>query len=229
MIKLDYIKVFNFEGAIRGMRNPFKGTEKSDSRWKINYSPSSIPEYAKFMGEYEEHKTYTRRFEIGKNDLELAKKLANAGPDHGKFLRQIQVSMDITAPLFWWKEADTYKIATVANSESTMHTIEKIPFTIDDFTHDSEEQLSLMTEDFLNDMVNHLNWLREKYLETKDKQYWRELILCLGSSYNQRRTWTCNYATLKNIYSQRKNHKLSEWKTFCEMIETLPYKELIII
>ena len=203
MIDMQNTAVMNIEGAIRGARNPMNSWGRMDSFYDEN-------------GEYK----------LGPNDLDLAKRLRKAGSDHRKFLRQVFVSVDVTAPLYWWKEYDTYKVATVANSTSTMHKIHSKPFDIEDFSHDhlTEESLRAM-----NNMIEYLESIRLKYVETKDKKYWYDLIQLLPSSYNQMRTCTFNYETLVNIYFSRRNHKLDEWHTFCEWIETLPYAKEIII
>ena len=204
MIKLENSAVWGFEHAIRGARNPLASWNKSDSRW----AGDNI-------------------YEIGKNDLSLLKKLANAGdPSHRKFMRQIFVSVDITAPLYWWKEADQYKVGTTTDSCSTMHTIHKKEFTLDDFSHEhlpGNEGLS-----FLRNTISGLNLYREKYLEIKDKNYWYQMIQLLPSSYNQMRTWTGSYENLRAMYHQRKSHRLDEWKQFCNWILTLPYMEELI-
>ena len=204
MIDFDKCYVMNFENAMRGARNPMNSWAKSDS-------------YYDDKGQYI----------LGENDLSLAKRLRNAGTsDHRKFLRQIMLSVDITAPLYWWKEYDTYKVATVANSTSTMHKIHSKPFEINDFSHDhlSENGLNI-----LKNIVNELEKIRLEYIEKKDKALWYDLIQLLPSSYNQMRTCTLNYETLVNIYKSRKNHKLDEWRSFCEWIKTLPYAKEIII
>ena len=204
MIYFDKCYVMNFENAMRGARNPMNSWAKSDS-------------YYDDKGQYI----------LGENDLSLAKRLRNAGTsDHRKFLRQIMLSVDITAPLYWWKEYDTYKVATVANSTSTMHKIHSKPFEINDFSHDhlSENGLNI-----LKNIVNELEKIRLEYIEKKDKALWYALIQLLPSSYNQMRTCTLNYETLVNIYKSRKNHKLDEWRSFCEWIKTLPYAKEIII
>lgn len=203
MLKVERDSVMNFENAIRGARNPLNSWARMDS-------------YLDDEG----------NFVFGDNDIDLAKRLRKAGSDHRKFMRQIFVSCDITAPIYWWKEYDTYKVATVANSTSTMHKIHSKPFSIEDFSHDhlTDESLKAM-----NGMIEYLESVRLKYMETKDKKYWYDLIQLLPSSYNQMRTCTFNYETLINIYFARKNHKLEEWHTFCDWIESLPYaKELII-
>ena len=204
MIDFDKCYVMNFENAMRGARNPMNSWAKSDS-------------YYDDKGQYI----------LGENDLSLAKRLRNAGTsDHRKFIRQIMLSVDITAPLYWWKEYDTYKVATVANSTSTMHKIHSKPFEINDFSHDhlSENGLNI-----LKNIVNELEKIRLEYIEKKDKALWYNLIQLLPSSYNQMRTCTLNYETLVNIYKSRKNHKLDEWRSFCEWIKTLPYAKEIII
>ena len=208
MIEIDKIKVFNFEGAIRGMRNPLDSWEHSDSKFTTEDKGG---------------------FYLGPADLSLAHRLITAGSDHAKFLRQIFVSMDINAPLYWWKEADTYKVATVANSCSTMHTIHKYPFTADQFSH---EHMIPVAFSALMTTVNTLNSLRHAYLNTEDQEakrdYWYSMIQLLPSSWNQKRTFTCNYATLRNMYFARKNHKLNEWHDFCDMIKTLSYAQDLI-
>ena len=204
MIDFDQCYVMNFENAMRGARNPMNSWERADS-------------YYDDKGQYI----------LGENDLSLAKRLRNAGTsDHRKFIRQIMLSVDITAPLYWWKEYDTYKVATVANSTSTMHKIHSKPFEINDFSHDhlSENGLNI-----LKNIVNELEKIRLEYIEKKDKALWYDLIQLLPSSYNQMRTCTLNYETLVNIYKSRKNHKLDEWRSFCEWIKTLPYAKEIII
>lgn len=217
MIKVENIAVSNFESAIRGMRNPLNSWGKMDSV----FEPGKVV--------------------LGSNDLNLAQKLVKSGPDHSKFLRQIFVSMDITAPLYWWKEMDTYKVGTTANSTSTMHKISSKPITIDDFSLDSELESLVLNKpkeneypfeffEVIDDIILYCELLRKRYIETNDKRYWRALIQLLPESYNQTRTWTANYQVLRHIYFSRQNHKLSEWHTFCEVIEKLPFsKELITI
>ena len=204
MIKIENIDVYGWETAIRGARNPMNSWDKSDSEWD-GYGGAD-------------------GYSIGDNDFKLLKNLANAGPDHGKFLRMIIVSMDITAPLYWWKEFDTYKVGTVANSCSTMHKIHAKEFTLDDFSH---EHLDAWAACELDRFVSILNYYRKEYLSTKDKNQWWQMIQLLPSSYNQRRTVLLNYQVLKSMYHARKNHKLDEWREFCDWIETLPYAELI--
>ena len=202
MLKTERVSVMNLENALRGMRNPMNSWDKSDSY-------------------YDEDGTYV----IGEADLSLAERLAQSGTDHRKYLRQIFVSVDITAPLYWWKEFDTYKVATVANSTSTMHKIHAKPFSRADFSTDHMDEETLAQFDHV---IAYLELLRGKYMENKDKRYWYDMIQFLPSSYDQMRTVTLNYETLTNIYYARRNHKLDEWHTFCDMICALPYaKELI--
>ncbi|MCD8121320.1 MAG: hypothetical protein LUE65_03650 [Clostridiales bacterium] len=204
MIKLERTSVMNLDNAMRGARNPLNSWNRMDSA-------------------FDEEGNYV----LGPNDLDLAQRLRRAGSDHRKFIRQIFVSVDITAPIYWWKEYDTYKIATVANSTSTMHRIHSRPFERDDFSHDH------MTPDtlaFLDVVIERLESIRLKYMnEGKNKEDWYDMIQLLPSSYNQMRTCTLNYETLVNIYFARRNHKLEEWHTFCDWILTLPYaRELIV-
>ena len=213
MIRIEHTEVSGWNAAIRGMRNPHDSWDKSDSYWTLIEDP-------------ETHQTARFEFFMGEEDLKLAKKLAKAGDDHGKFLRMIHVSCDIVAPLYWWKEFDTYKIGTVANSCSTMHSIHKREFALDDF---SKEQLMSGPMFQLHQTVDLLNECREGYLKSGEKWYWWQMIQILPSSYNQRRTVDLNYQTLAHMYHARKNHKLDEWHTFCEWIESLPYfKEIYI-
>ena len=202
MIKIDKTSVMNLENAMRGARNPMNSWNRQDSY-------------------YDEKGNYV----LGPNDLDLAKRLAKAGSDHRKFIRQIFLSVDFNAPLYWWKEFDTYKVGTVANSTSTMHKIASKPFTMDDCSHDKMNETALRS---LSQVIETLEALRQAYLETKDKELWYSMIQLLPSSYNQLRTVTMNYETLVNIYHARKHHKLAEWHVVCEWIETLPYaKDLI--
>lgn len=219
MIKLEKTDIFGWEAAIRGMRNPLNSWNKSDSAWVIVDEECDLTKV---------------RYQIGKNDLTLMKKLAKAGSDHSKFLRMINVTVDVTAPLYWWKEYDTYKVGTVANSCSTMHKIHDKEFTLEDFSceHLGEDVIFNGTNlnvalDCLRQTVKVLNSARQWYLETNDKKYWWLMIQLLPSSYNQKRTVQLNYQVLKNMYHARKNHKLDEWRDFCSWIESLPYSELI--
>lgn len=231
MILVEKTEVFNFEGAIRGMRNPLNSWDRSDSVFAEN--PDD--------------------FVVGPNDMGLMQKLVKAGSEHRKFMRQILVSTDITAPLYWWKEFDTYKIGTVANSCSTMHKIAAKEFKLDDFSHEhlfgsfepiqkinsdnsnyyevmfSNESIKIKSDTMIMCLIELLNFYREKYLDTKDKEYWWQMIQLLPSSYNQKRTWTGNYENLFAMYHQRKNHKLDEWHQFCDWIETLPYANELIV
>lgn len=207
MIKITNDETYGWGAAIRGMRNPMNSWDKSDS----------------------ENFDLVVNCQLGKNDLELAKKLAKAGTDHRKFMRMITVYCDITAPLYWWKEFDTYKVGTVANSCSTMHKIQAKEFTLDDFSHEhlSADVSNRSAIGILRLTVQVLNDNRYKYLETKNKKYWWQMIQLLPSSYNQRRTVMLNYEVLANIYKSRRNHKLDEWHTFCNWIENLPCPALI--
>lgn len=220
MITFENTEIMNFEGAIRGMRNPLNSWDKSDSCY-CGEMDDCIQCY--FLGRKCKEQSYI----LGPNDLNLAQRLIKAGPDHRKFMRQIFVSVDITAPLYWWKEFDTYKVGTVANSCSTMHTIHKKPFTREDF---SIEHLLPGPLELLDEVIDMLNHNRMIYLDCKDKVIWWQIIQLLPTSYNQRRTVTLNYETLYNIYGSRRNHKLDEWSIgFMNWIESLPYaKELIV-
>ena len=216
MLTIENAETFGWEAAIRGMRNPKNSWSKSDSRW----------------ASHDENGTDAPMFIVGENDLKLASALANSGADDGKFLRMIHVQLDVTAPLYWHKEADQYKVGTVTDSCSTMHKIHAKEFDVNDFSHEHVEELTGVdyntSYDFLLRTVDILNYYRKKFLDTKDKRYWWQLIQLLPSSYNQRRTWDLNYAVLRNIYHARRNHKIDEWHTLCDWIETLPYaKELI--
>lgn len=220
MIKFENTEVFNWEGAIRGMRNPLTSWAKSDS-------------YATHIEDNETMETAKYEYFIGENDLKLMKALIKAGSDHRKFMRQILVSVDITAPLYWWKEFDTYKVGTVANSCSTMHKIQSKPielsdFSVDDFVIGTHSDTTFRA--VFEGAIAVCESLRLRYLATNDKKYWRGLIQLLPESYNQKRTVTLNYEVLRNMYHARKNHKLDEWSIgFIEWVESLPYaKELII-
>ena len=202
MIKLERISVMNMENAIRGARNPLNSWDRSDS-------------YYNEAGEYI----------LGENDLSLATRLCRSGSDHRKFIRQIIVCMDITAPMYWWKEFDTYKVGTVANSTSTMHKIQAKQFAREDFSCDRLTDAGLAA---LDDLIAYLEDCRVKFNETKDRAYWHDMIQLLPSSYNQMRTVTMNYENLSNMYYARRSHKLAEWHTFCDMILTLPYANEMI-
>ena len=206
MIEIENTEVFGWDAAIRGMRNPYNSWKKIDS------------DFYAFAGA-----TLVR---LGRNDLALMKNLVRAGSDHSKFMRMINVTADINAPLYWWKEADTYKVGTVANSCSTMHTIADKEFTASDF---SCEHLLSENVVYFGKTLERLNSARRKFLETNDKDYWWQLIQLLPSSYNQNRTVQLNYAVLRNMYHARRNHKLDEWRDFCSWVESLPYAELITL
>ena len=204
MLKVERISVMNFENAIRGARNPLNSWARMDSY-------------------YDER----GNFVLGENDLSLAKKLARAGSDHRKYLRQVMVSMDITAPLYWWKEFDTYKVGTVANSTSTMHKIQAKEFSREDFSCDRMTDECLKV---LDSVIAFLETERARFNETKDKEAWHNMIQLLPSSYNQMRTVTLNYEVLINVYYARRHHKLAEWHVLCDAIENLPYaRDLILV
>lgn len=232
MIKIENVETCGWEAAIRGMRNPKNSWAKSDSHkcpcadWDGDCPMvMNDNEPAKGCDPDKYH------FCVGENDFHLMQALANSGPDDGKFLRMIHVQLDVTAPLYWWKEADQYKVGTVTDSCSTMHKIHAKEFDVNDFSHEHVEELTgddyNTSYDFLLRTVDILNYYRQKFLETNDKTYWWQLIQLLPSSFNQRRTWDLNYAVLRNIYHARRNHKLDEWRELCAWINTLPYSELI--
>ena len=220
MIKLENTEVVGWEHAIRGMRNPMNSWEKSDSRSCGTCGDCDICiDYDNCPFDHDGHK-----FVIGPNDLDLMMRLRNAGTDHRKFMRMITVYVDITAPLYWWKEFDTYKVGTVANSCSTMHKIAAKEFVLDDFSH---EHLGFQSVRILKDTIKVMNDFREEFLKDHEKDNWWQMIQLLPSSYNQKRTVMLNYEVLANIYKSRRNHKLDEWHTFCDWVESLPYSELI--
>ena len=207
MIKLELTETAGWEPAIRGMRNPMNSWAKSDSATAGNCENS-------------------RDFHVGPNDLDLMRRLRRGGSDDRKYMRMLVVYVDITAPLYWWKEFDTYKVGTVANSCSTMHKIHARNFTWDDF---SDEHLLGLSKTALQHTIKVLNEYRDEYVKTKDKRYWWQMIQLLPTSYNQRRTVMMNYEVLTNMYHARKHHKLDEWHEFCRWVETLPYaRELIV-
>lgn len=217
MLRIDDKYVFGWEAAIRGMRNPMNSWDKSDS----------------FVCEGKYECVEDCRACIGKADLTLMKKLVKAGSDHAKFMRMINVTMDVTAPLYWWKEFDTYKVGTTANSCSTMHKIADKEFTLDDFSHEHLTPAAIAT---IRTVIERLNFARKEFLKGRKgsefgmpsaKEYWWDMIQLLPSSYNQKRTVQLNYAVLRNMYHARKNHKLDEWREFCRWVEDLPYSELI--
>lgn len=250
MIEIENVEVMGWEATIRGMRNPMNSWEQSDSGWDESIYHND-KDYITVMSED------FSDYEVGPNDLDLMKRLRNAGTDHRKFMRMIAVYVDITAPLYWWKEFDTYKVGTVANSCSTMHKIQAKEFTLEDFScehlfdvkdmipsdqrneNSINKDISLAAvnvdgndcyftpKGFIQMTCNILNRYRNRFLETKDKRYWWQMIQLLPSSYNQRRTVMLNYEVLANMYKSRKNHKLDEWNVFCDWVKTLPYSELI--
>lgn len=234
MIKIERTDEYGWEAAARGMRNPLNSWEKSDSHYcyEPDYSSSSC--WGCELNDLEGGCNF-EHYNIGKNDLELMKKLVASGTDHSKFMRMINVTADITAPLYWWKEFDTYKVGTVANSCSTMHKIQDKKFTISDFSHEHLiNERGIAVEDWqsewLEDLyitIERLNCARKCFLDTNNKKYWWQMIQLLPSSYNQKRTVQFNYAVLRNIYHSRKNHKLDEWRDFCRWVERLRYSSLI--
>lgn len=246
MLKIENTEVMGWEHAIRGMRNPKNSWEKTDSYPAVDCGKCGKIEREGICKKEDRDCTGFECFEVGPNDLKLMTTLRNAGTDHRKFMRMITVYLDITAPLYWWKEFDTYKVGTVANSCSTMHKIAEKEFMLEDFGHEHLIDYDLYSCDevdgpvingaphvgcggvqLLNLTINVLNYYRNKYLETKDKKYWWQIIQLLPSSYNQKRTVMLNYEVLANIHKGRRNHKLDEWHTFCNWIEELPYSELI--
>lgn len=251
MLKIEDAEILGWEHAIRGMRNPMNSWEKSDS----GYCHRDFLRDCRTCIHGPLEKCWRKGYDIGPKDYALMTRLRNAGTDHRKFMRMISVYVDLTAPLYWWKEFDTYKVGTVANSCSTMHKIAAKEFTLEDFSHEHlfgpddmlkwderkdigrDNALAAVNVDgnwcyftpqgYIQMTCNILNHYREKYLETKDKKYWWQMIQLLPSSYNQKRTVMLNYEVLANIYKSRRNHKLDEWHTFCDWIEGLPYSELI--
>lgn len=226
MIKFENTEVTGWEAAIRGMRNPMNSWDKSDSGYGCN--PDNFGPYTRLCSDctldYSKCGMH-HHYIIGPNDLKLMKSLVRAGSDHSKFMRMINVTVDITAPMYWWKEFDTYKVGTVRNSCSTMHKIMDKEFELSDFSFENVDD----TVSNLYPIMGRLNYARKKYLETKDKKFWYSVIQLLPSSYNQRSTVQLNYAVLRNMYHSRKNHKLDEWSVdFCNWVKTLPYSELII-
>lgn len=218
MIKIEHVETFGWETAVRGMRNPMNSWEKSDS---LSY-------------EDDEGATIDYLYNVGRKDKELMTTLVKAGTDHSKFMRMLGIAMDVVAPLYWWKEFDTYKVGTVANSCSTMHKIQAKEFTLDDFSHehliDEYWEDGFWESEWLDDLrttIARLNRARNRFLKTKDKKYWWQMIQLLPSSYNQRRTVMLNYEVLRNQYHARKNHKLDEWHDYCKMLEALPHSDLI--
>lgn len=228
MIKFEHTEVVGWEAAIRGMRNPMNSWERSDSQLcksSDGFEDCRVGVHGSCpRGDEDYFKEDI--FCIGKNDFELMQRLARAGTDHRKFMRMIVVYVDVTAPLYWYKELETYKVGTVSNSCSTMHTLDKRDLELEDFSMDSIEENDVAVQLFF-DVIERINALRRCYKEGGEKSYWREMIQLLPSSYNQRRTLMLNYEVLANIYRARRNHKLTEWREFCHWIESLPYSELI--
>lgn len=218
MLKVENVEVLGWDAAIRGMRNPLNSWEKSDSQFvrDSDYGCFGVCPCAELVD--------CDCCHVGPNDLKLMNTLRNAGTDHRKFMRMITVYLDITAPLYWWKEFDTYKVGTVANSCSTMHKIAAKEFTLEDFSH---EHLGYHSIRVLKDTIKVMNDFREEFIKDHEKVNWWQMIQLLPSSYNQRRTVMLNYEVLANMYKSRRNHKLDEWHTFCDWIESLPYSELI--
>lgn len=221
MIKITNAEVFGWDAAIRGMRNPMNSWNKSDS-FLCNVECDECPE----RGNHCQRHNYLD-YVVGDNDLTLMKKLVKAGSDHAKFMRMINVTMDVTAPVYWWSEYDTYKVGTVANSCSKMHKLASKEFTFDDFSH--EHLNDDVIEKPFKDIINCLNFFRDLYNQNHDKDDWWQMIQLLPSSYNQKRTVQLNYAVLRNMYHARRNHKLDEWRDFCSWVESLPYAELITL
>lgn len=223
MLKIENTETYGWEASIRGLRNPMNSWEKSDSECLFhmvsNYAEDDpmAKEYCRYIDEF------GLNLKLGESDHNLMMRM-NHSPEESKYRRMITVTMDVIAPLYWWKEFDTYKVGTVCNSCSTMHKIHAKEFTLDDFSH---EHMNADCLRLMDAMVNFLNDYRNLYLETKDKSYWWQMIQLLPTSYNQRRTIQLNYEVLSQIYRQRKNHKLDEWHTFCDWIKSLPYSELI--
>lgn len=241
MIKFEHPEVWGWEHAIRGMRNPLNSWDKSDSYLAVDCGKCGIIDRDGICYPKEHDCTPYQCYAIGCNDLDLMRRLIRAGSSHRKFLRQIFVSVDITAPRYWWTEADTYKVGTASNSCSTMHKITAKEFTLDDFSHEHLEDFDepLRKDDngltcfpwfktSLESTIDVLNYARELYLETQDKKYWWQLIQLLPQSYNQKRTITMTYENLLNMVSQRRGHKLDEWHDFCDWVFTLPYAEELL-
>lgn len=229
MIKFEKADVWGFEHAIRGMRNPMNSWERSDSCPAVDCGKCGIVEREGFCNPKEHDCSQFETYEIGQNDYDLMARLIKGGSEHRKFLRQIFVSVDITAPLYWWKEFDTYKVGTTANSQSTMHKIHSKPIELSDFSIDDFEinNEGIYLEDCFINVIADCEMLRQRYMETKDKRYWRGLVQLLPDSYNQKRTLTMSYENLLNMLKQRKAHKLDEWREFCDWIFTLPNSHIL--
>ena len=229
MINFEKVDVWGFEHAIRGMRNPMNSWERSDSYPAVDCGKCGIVEREGFCNPKEHDCSQFETYEIGQNDYDLMARLIKGGSEHRKFLRQIFVSVDITAPLYWWKEFDTYKVGTTANSQSTMHKIHSKPIELSDFSIDDFEinNEGIYLEDCFINVIADCEMLRQRYMETKDKRYWRGLVQLLPDSYNQKRTLTMSYENLLNMLKQRKAHKLDEWREFCDWIFTLPNSHIL--
>nr|DAX21578.1 MAG TPA: hypothetical protein [Caudoviricetes sp.] len=229
MIKFEKADVWGFEHAIRGMRNPMNSWERSDSYPAVDCGKCGIVEREGFCNPKEHDCSQFETYEIGQNDYDLMARLIKGGSEHRKFLRQIFVSVDITAPLYWWKEFDTYKVGTTANSQSTMHKIHSKPIELSDFSIDDFEinNEGIYLEDCFINVIADCEMLRQRYMKTKDKRYWRGLVQLLPDSYNQKRTLTMSYENLLNMLKQRKAHKLDEWREFCDWIFTLPNSHIL--
>ena len=239
-MKFEKTQVFNIEGALRGMRNPLSSWKHTDSVFGIadlrevdETLEEVYPDGSITFSSWENNiifncdENFANYGIIGPKDLNLAQRLIKAGPEHRKFMRQIFISVDITAPLYWWKETDTYKISTVANSTSTMHRLASNPITLDCFETDDYD--SSIEDEYMLPIIESCEKLRLKYIETQDKKYWKALVRLLPESWLQTRTWTANYEVIRNMYFQRNFHKLSEWNAFSKWVESLPYaKELIL-
>lgn len=227
MLKIENTEVMGWEHAIRGMRNPKNSWEKTDSYPAVNCGKCGKIEREDICKKEDRDCTGFECFEVGPNDLKLMTTLRNAGTDHRKFMRMITVYLDITAPLYWWKEFDTYKVGTVANSCSTMHKIAAKEFTLEDFSHEHLQEDSVaVLETVIHTLNVHRDWFNNKVLDDPKIDWW-QMIQLLPSSYNQKRTVMLNYEVLANIYKSRRHHKLDEWHTLCNWIEGLPYSELI--
>lgn len=229
MLKIENTDVFGWDAAIRGMRNPMNSWEKSDSVVCFGECIDCQSEYADYPGSCPCNCDNFLSHAIGSNDLKLMKSLAKAGSDHAKYLRMINVTMDVTAMQPWWMEFDTYKVGTVRNSCSKMHKIHVKKFTVDDFEHSGIDEVGMAAERAFFYVIEVCNWLREEFNRTQEKKYWRALIELLPEGYRMRATVQLNYEVLRHQYHARKNHKLEEWHTYCDWVETLPYaKELIV-
>ena len=227
MLKIENTEVMGWEHAIRGMRNPKNSWEKTDSYPAVDCGKCGKIEREGICKKEDRDCTGFECFEVGPNDLKLMTTLRNAGTDHRKFMRMITVYLDITAPLYWWKEFDTYKVGTVANSCSTMHKIAAKEFTLEDFSHEHLQEDSVaVLETVIHTLNVHRDWFNNKVLDDPKIDWW-QMIQLLPSSYNQKRTVMLNYEVLANIYKSRRHHKLDEWHTLCDWIESLPYSELI--